>query len=119
MIKVRIIQQKRQSTLVEWTDEDGTQRVYVPTTEVDGTAVHPDVLAVGIPYGDPFDDIINLSGTDTVKATLIKELHKRGLYTADDVLANVRAVKAAVTDAYGLNVADVLRSARQYKEEHK
>ncbi len=108
-MKVKLIGRKNAAALVEYTDNGQTKRVTVPFSVIKGDEVDRRQLSYGIPYGAPWAELIKLSATPQL---IEEELHKRGIWTAQDALDKPQDVIVAVHAAYGLDVAAVTRAAQ-------
>ena len=116
MKTVRIIARKNKSTLVEWADDSGLHRGFVPS---DSIALDPDSgralsfvaiddLAMALPYGLPWADIVEL--VISMKE-MEQHLYKAGIWTADDVRENPLVALAAIGKAYSANIRSLLEAA--------
>lgn len=115
-VPVRLVKTENEAALVEWTGKDGAQRrVTVPRTAVTGAAkqrlVEKDDLSMGIPYGIPVAQIIKMAATPE---GVESELHKRGLWTAEDIIGNIQSVYGALQAVYGVDAATLVNAARAY-----
>lgn len=107
--QVTVIGRKNKAALVEYLDGDTLKRVTIPSDKVDKEGVvELKELTLGIPYGLPWSEVIVLVATPQHIET---ELHMRGIWTAEDALAQPNTVIAAVQAAYGLDVAAILQAA--------
>lgn len=114
-IAVRIIG-KGAATLLEWRDEDGLHRGYVPpevVEMVDGVATVPTaVLMAAAPYGDDLlalvPEIPQLTASDVVEA-----LHNAGMWTSRDMLNDAKQVRAVVASLNPVNAQLLLLNARR------
>ena len=111
---VKIVQRQGQAALVEWTDNGVTRRSTVPASVVEKGRVPTAELRRGIPYGEPWEDLIELHATP---ATLAAELRRRGIWTVDDLQANAEVARGAIMDAYGCELAHLLRAVKERREE--
>lgn len=112
--QVRVIRTQNQSALVEWVDGEGrAQRVYIPTSEVVDGSVSAEALAMGIPHGVPWAQLVEIS----VSPELVEQhLHRAGIWTAEDLRNNPNAAVGALQAAYGVDLAVLRRAANSFKE---
>lgn len=105
---VKTIGQNDQTILIEWRDQDGFHRAYLPAHEVEADmCASPEM---GIPYGVPWSEL--LQPTVTPEA-LEQALYAHGLWTAQDVLAAKPAQLLGVLQGlYGLDVSALIEAAR-------
>ena len=111
-IKVKIIQKKGQAALVEWIADDGAHRATIPLATIIKGQVAQDELDYGIPYGEPWEELITISATP---ASIAAELRKCGIWTKDDLETRPTQALSAIQAAYGCGLADLLRAVRQRK----
>jgi len=109
--KVKVIDCKEGSALVEWVTEDGLKRVFVPEKKiVDGMCLDK-VLGAGIPYGVPWASFLDVS--KITPANVQRALYQHGIWTAADIEADptvaLRAVQLACRDLTG----SLLKAAKQ------
>lgn len=116
-MRVAIIEQRGAAVLVEWRDGTGLHRAIVPgdagTSTLHGNVRDFDVryttLEQGVSFGMAFERLeIGTVGA----ASIARELHERGIWTADDVRKNVAGVRAALLAAYGKDLEALLNAAR-------
>lgn len=81
-LPVRLVAHKDGSALVEWLDDSGYHRVYVPLEKVKDGAVSAKDLAKGIPYGLPWEDFIEVTATPEFIAN---EMRRHGCWTQADL----------------------------------
>jgi len=101
-MKVRVIQRKGPGTLVEWNDQDGYHRAVVPSRAVDGDFCDPEELMMGIPYGEPWAQVVGdlvISAED-----LENELRKHGIWTIEDAREKPNAAAAALLAVHKMGV---------------
>jgi len=106
-MKVKIIRRKNQAVIVEWIDSAGApQRGSIPFSAVYGDQVDDQVLEMAAPYGLPFAEMIELQATPE---EVERQLHIRGIWTAQDLLENAQAAQGAIQAAYKLDLASLTR----------
>ncbi len=111
-IKVKVVQRRGESALVEWLDGEQQQRATVPATAVVHNQVAEDVLLAGVPYGVPWADLVQLTATpDAVQA----ELYRVGVWTVDDLRRNPQLALGALQRIYGTDLAALMRAAKEYE----
>lgn len=111
-IKVRVVQRRGESALVEWLDGERQSRAMIPATAVVDDLVAEDVLAAGIPYGVPWGELVQLTATpDAVQA----ELYRVGVWTVDDLRQNPQLALGALQRVYGTDLAALMRAAKEYE----
>src|SRR5512139_1978782 len=95
--------------------EHNGRRAIVPVAE----SGDPGAITRGIPYGLPWELIIGQAGGMQGSPRLLADrLHELGIWTGDDLRARPQAALGAIQAVYGLDLAALLRAARQYEEEH-
>lgn len=113
-MRISIIALHGAAALVEWHDAEGLHRATIPFDAIrTSSAGEYDAdgrdLQQGIPFGEPFEHLeIGRVGA----AAVARELHARGIWTAQDVQKNVAGVRAALLAAYSKDLETVLNAAR-------
>ena len=108
-MRVKVISTSGKAALVEWIIEKSVYRGTVPLDKVLSGVVDRDVLAMAVPYGEPWEEIeLETSGT-----VLAQELRRRGIWTAEDLFANGQAAQAAIRAAIGLDVSKLMLFAKR------
>jgi hypothetical protein len=105
---VTIIRQKGESMLVQYLRDGVTTRCTVPVAQIAGGTVADQVLAAGIPYGFPWEDI-QLT-FDMQKFS--NELHQVDIWTAEDLLKSPQKLWSALRAALADQLSQVLDIAR-------
>lgn len=104
----------RGTKLVQWHDKGLLKRAWVPSHLVSSDLeVREKVLRESPPYGLPFDQIVKsvtISADDFAEA-----LHRRGIWTQEDVMKNPDAVSKALIAATGVSVSTFQNSVRQFE----
>ena len=86
-LPVKLIAHKDGSALVEWIGEDGYyHRVYVPLSKLDKGTVASKDLAKGIPYGEQWEDYIEITATPE---SIANELRRMGVWCWQDIRNDV------------------------------
>ena len=112
-IKVNVIRRKGATTLVQYANDDGIQRVSIPSTSVnEGDLVDELELSLGIPYGLPWEEIVKFGVTPE---KLAAEFRKRGIWTLDDLTSDMQGAVGALLAVYGVDALRLLRLAKQYQ----
>jgi len=109
-VQVKVVQKKGQAALVEWLDADGTHRATIPAKAIKGNLVAKDELDYGIPYGEPWEEMIEVSTTPEVIAA---ELRRCGIWTREDLEVRPNQALGAIQAAYGIGLTALLRAVRQ------
>ena len=68
-------------------------------------------LAMAIPYGLPWEDIVALAATPEIIA---HELRRRGIWTAEDLRDSGGAAMGAIQSAYGLDLSMLRLAAKAH-----
>ncbi len=111
-VQVTVIRQAGASTLVQYIQDGALMRRIVPAAEVIDNAVAEQVLAAGIPYGFPWEEIQMVF--DMQK--FVNELHQIDIWTAEDLLKSPQKLWSALRAALADSLSNVLEIARN---EHK
>lgn len=112
-IAVKVIAQEGQSALVEWTTEDDAHRAYVPHEKIEDGECPEDALRAGIPYGAPWEELIDLSGL--TPQAVARQLRRHGIWTRADIERNMQGAQRAINQATGLTPASLHTLASQYE----
>lgn len=110
MKPIKIIQQQDQSALVEWLEKGKSKRATIPVSAIREGQVSSYNLKLGIPYGLPWSEIIDLGATPE---KLEQELHRVGIWTADDALQNANQVLGAIQATYSIDLGKIMAIAKQ------
>jgi hypothetical protein len=108
MINVKIIQHQGHSALVEYIEGGKTKRVTIPATAIKDEQVSKYKLDMGIPYGVPWSQI-RLSASPE---KLEQELHRVGIWTAEDALNNAQKVLGAIQATYTVDLSKIMAIAK-------
>ena len=105
-MKVTVIQQDDNSTLIEYRDvNDAPCRVYVPTGKVRGDIVSRETVDMGAPFGLPFEVEIQA----ILPKEIVAALHAAGIWTFADLQKHDRALIRIGTNLIGRAVWDAAR----------
>lgn len=111
-VKVRVVQRRGESALVEWLDGEQQQRATIPVTAVVDDHVAEDVLLAGVPYGAPWAELVQLTATP---AAVQAELYRVGVWTVDDLRQKPQLALGALQRVYGTDLAALMRAAKEYE----
>ena len=112
MAIVKKIRRKGHGVLVEFECDGRLQRVVVPPDSVNDGHVEDDVLGMGIPYGEPWSQLIgNLTAVQVENA-----LYRAGIWTLDDLRQNPMAGVGALQNAMGAYVNQLIEAASRRSE---
>lgn len=111
-VKVRIVQRRGESALVEWLDGEQQQRATIPVTAVVDDHVADDVLLAGVPYGVPWAELVQLTATP---AAVQAELYRVGVWTVDDLRQKPQLALGALQRVYGTDLSALMRAAKEYE----
>lgn len=112
LIDVRVIQRKGKSALIEWSVKDDRRRAFVPADAVeDGNKCDKDVIDAGVPYGAPWEELVDVSGL--TPEAVGREMRRRNLWTAADVEGNMAAVSKVIAALVSPVVIKLRRAAKQ------
>ena len=111
---VTVVSAKGASTLVEYIDtDDGVlHRKYVPTAKLQNNFVGDDVLAQGIPYGYPWEEIVIHFNMQRFAV----EMHNAELWTVEDVLKSPKQLTGVLRKIFEENFKSVLETALREKK---
>ena len=108
-MNVKVITRIDEHALIEWVDAGQINRSIVPANEVQGnTCEQPER---GVPYGEDWAALLSELNVDL----LVSELHRRGIWTADDLQANHKAALGAIHTVAGELFNSLLSSAKARK----
>lgn len=102
---MKTIKQDKHSKLVEYQENDTIKRVILPVNEDDTN--------MGIPYGLPFADLLKDHVCEEMAERIEVELHRAGIWTAQDALKNPAAVQGALLAAYAIDYSFILQLAKK------
>jgi hypothetical protein len=115
-MNVKVLARKGRSLLVEWRDEQGQQRSYVPldsVVDIEGQTVC-ELAEMGIPFGVPWETLAHrlpaIDGT-----ALQQELRRLGIWTLDDLNRSTAATNEAIRQVGGkFSVGQLGKLAAEY-----
>lgn len=110
MIDVKIIQQTGRSALVQWVEDGKLKRATIPVEVIKDNQVLEVNLNMGIPYGLNWASLIELSATSEC---LEQELHRVGVWTAEDALGNAEKIRGAIQKTYSVDLGKIMAIAKQ------
>lgn len=108
LVPVRVVEQRGKSAVVEWVDGEGPHRAVIPAPK--GELVEEESLAMGIPYGLPWESIAALTATGE---RLARALRERGIWTLADLEKNQPAAFGAIQSVYGVDLAALIAAAER------
>jgi len=109
---VTILSSQGASTLVEYMADGVLQRKYVPTSKVVDQFVDDKVLAQGIPYGFPWDEVVIHFDMQQFAV----EMHNANLWTVEDVLKSPKALTGVLRKIFEDSFRTVLETAVREKK---
>jgi len=99
MISVRVIQQEKKNSLVEYEDDtEMLRRVSIPTAKISEGYASEATLAKGIPYGLQWEDMEIKPVTHNQVANILRA---HGIWTAADAQSNPADLRAAIQQIHG------------------
>ena len=116
MISVKTLASKGGSVLVEWL-EDGQylKRGFIPRDIIDeGGYVPAEELALAIPYGSPWSEIITFEASALHLEDLLR---KKNIWNLDDLSKNPNKAISALQSVYSMDYAALKHAARQFSKE--
>ena len=103
----------RGSHLVQWSEEGRLKRAWVPSRLISkDLEVSPKTLKESPPYGIPFDDA--LKSVTIAASTIADALHRRNIWTYEDLQKNPGSVSRALIAASELSVSSIQNSIREF-----
>ena len=107
--RVKVIYEKGRNVLVEWFDDGMPMRGWLPWNKVRVDIVDTIELDRVMPYGEPWEDIIELRATPREMA---KNLRKVGIWTLEDLRKNPNAALGAIMATYKVDYHILLKSVK-------
>lgn len=104
---MKTIKQDGHSKLVEFEEGGQTRRAILPVGEED--------LEMSIPHGFPFAEAIKDKVCEGMAQRIEAELHRRNLWTLEDVMKNPGTAQGAVLAAYGVDYAILIQLSKQFQ----
>lgn len=118
MANVTVIRKKKQAVLVQWVDVQGElKRGTVPAGAVHGGTVDDETLAMAIPAGFPWAEIVR-DGIDpeAIPGEIERRLHRVGIWDLADLLKMPNAAVGAIQAAYKLDLSALTKAARRFEK---
>lgn len=107
LIKVTLINANETNALVEYDNK----RVYIPVKHLQGGFVKDFILERGVQFGVDFKSINIEVSPEEVE----KQMHKRNIWTREDIMSKPALVIAALQDALGLTLSNILQFVERKK----
>jgi hypothetical protein len=109
---VTVLSSQGASSLVQYEIDGVLKRCYVPAHKVENSFVLDTVLASGIPYGFPWEEVqIHFD-----MQLFSREMHNADLWTAEDVLRSPKKVTGVLRKIFEDNFRAVLETAVREKK---
>jgi hypothetical protein len=103
---MKTVKTEGQAQVVEYTERGELKRRIVPQGATN--------VKLGAPYGLPFAMLLKQHGMIKKMADRIeRELHQRGIWTAEDLRQNPQAALGSIQAAYGVDLQTLFRLARR------
>jgi hypothetical protein len=113
LVDVRIVRVQGESALVGYMQDGKVRQVVIPFSAiVDGQALSS-VLASGIRHGLPWSDMVSPAATPEA---VEQALYRADIWTGADLRSNPRAALGALQAVYGVDLAALLRAAREFEQ---
>jgi hypothetical protein len=112
--RVSVIAHNNKSTLVQWAVDGDVRRAYVPTNKVEKDKVDETVLKQGIPYGVPWEDVVEVrlvTSEDVGRA-----MRRANLWTVADLERNPQKAKKVLCQLSGIKLGTLRRAAKRLEE---
>lgn len=110
-IDVKVIKTVKQAALVEWFLDGHIYRGTIPVSEIHENRVDESVLQMAIPYGLPWAELVEMNATPE---DLEHELHRRGIWTFDDLPTRMNDVIGALQTVYRTDASALVRGAKAF-----
>lgn len=107
-IQVRVVEVRGPSAVVEFAG--GLKRAIIPLEEIEEDSVSAETLELGVPYGAPWESLVQLKATPQ---QLADELRRNGIWTIEDLERNPRAAIGALQTVYGADLSALLLAAHK------
>jgi hypothetical protein len=111
LVEVYVVSQKGGSALVQWGPPEDRHRGYIPAEEVEGGKVAKAVLDAAIPYGLPWEELVDLS--DLTPEKFACELRRAGVWTLEDLAARATHAKHALSAATAVTLSALRKAAQE------
>lgn len=99
---MRLIKKDKEAALVEYVENGEVKRKIIPRSAVDENGqIDRFELEAGIPYGIAWADYLQL---DSTPKDIERELHKAGIWTADDLRTKQQAAVGAIQTALSIHL---------------
>lgn len=107
-MEVKLLRREGHSALVEWFDGVEVRRGIIPVRLVDSGYVEREELERAIPYGEAWEELVELKATPEL---LARELRKVGIWTVEDLRQRPNEALAALMATYKVDYHILLKSA--------
>lgn len=110
MVKVKVIETRGQSALIQCVVDGELVRKIVPRSDVINGEVDEFNLETGIPYGIPWADLITISVTPE---DFQRELRNAGIWTFEDLKTKQQLAVGAIQSAIGVHLGTLNNVAKE------
>ena len=120
-MNITLIKQKGCIALVEYGASDGApERVWIPSSELDGIKVKKDVVRYGVKYGLPWRELLSdsvIAPNLTAAINFEHILRANGIWTLSDLTNSSDMTHGLIRKVTASIVANLIKSATQYNAE--
>jgi hypothetical protein len=109
---VKVIKADSETATVEYVQKGRVVRKIIPSDKLKGKKVDESILELGVDYGIPWADILEMKATPQ---QMEDKLHAIGVWTSEDVIAHSREIMGAIQSVYGVELSTIFRTAKIYK----
>ena len=115
-MQVKVIASTGGSAVIAWAGDNGVERGVIPAELVNGNEVEDALLSLAIPYGLPWEDLLESTLVPITPSMVAGELRKRGIWTYEDLLSKTQEAYGAIMSVYGLDFHVLMREAKKCNE---
>lgn len=112
MVGVRVLKDAGRTVLVGWSAEGQERRAYLPATAVIAGQADEVDLSRAIPYGVPWAEVLDVKVTP---AAIEAGLREAGIWTLADLQGDLQRAVNVLQRLYRVEVAALVRAAREYE----
>lgn len=121
-VVVKVLSLDGSAAVVEYLGNDNSiKRVSIPKKSVKDNKVDEETLDAGIIFGENWTEIVNDVGIgkEALAENINNALHKRGIWTYADALANIGAVRASVVECSSFITSAIINHAHKRRKVKK
>lgn len=115
-MNVRVVKQREKVVLVEYTNNNSIERVWIPRDELKDNDVRKEVLRRGVKYGLPWSELLSDSAFDgaNLLAEIESLLRRHEVWTLSDLMNKSQVMRGTIQRIVESLLSSVIDRAKEY-----